>query len=109
MTNLDPTAPSFAGAEPALTRDLRRAAERAWRLTSGDDRMPLPPMPLSKRLLDLTVAVLLLLLLWPILLIVAGLLLLKEGRPIFYVGERMSAPGRPFRQYKFRTMRVGSD
>ncbi|MFN3722392.1 MAG: sugar transferase [Paracoccaceae bacterium] len=33
-------------------------------------------------------------------------LLLREGRPIFYVSERMRAPGQPFMLWKLRTMRV---
>lgn len=33
-------------------------------------------------------------------------LLLCEGRPVFYVSERMRAPGRPFMLWKLRTMRV---
>lgn len=33
-------------------------------------------------------------------------LLLREGRPVFYVSERMRAPGRPFMLWKLRTMRV---
>ncbi|MFN3969973.1 MAG: sugar transferase [Gemmobacter sp.] len=31
-------------------------------------------------------------------------LLVTQGRPIFYVAERMRAPGRPFRLWKLRTM-----
>ena len=58
----------------------------------------------AKRALDLIVALLLcaalalpfgVLLLW---------LLAKQGRPLFYVSERMHAPGRPFRLWKLRTM-----
>ena len=63
-------------------------------------------MTLSKRLFDLGLASLLLLVLavpFGLLLII---LLLIEGRPIFYVAERMRAPGRPFRLWKLRTMRV---
>ncbi len=108
MTQLDPTAtPSFGRAtEPALPR--------SWRLGTlpwarDRDRATLPPMPLSKRLFDLGIAVPLLVMILPLLVAVAVLLLLKEGRPLFYFAERMSAPGRPFRQIKFRTMRVGSD
>jgi lipopolysaccharide/colanic/teichoic acid biosynthesis glycosyltransferase len=66
-------------------------------------------MPLSKRLFDITVALLLVLLLWPVLLGLTVVLLVVEGRPIFYLGERMCSPTRSFRQIKFRTMRVGSD
>ena len=60
----------------------------------------------AKRLVDLTLALILtvilalpfsLLLLW---------LLLREGRPLFYVAERMRAPGRPFLLWKLRTMSV---
>ena len=33
-------------------------------------------------------------------------LLVRQGRPIFYVSERMRAPDRPFQLWKLRTMRV---
>jgi lipopolysaccharide/colanic/teichoic acid biosynthesis glycosyltransferase len=32
-------------------------------------------------------------------------LLIREGRPVFYVSDRMRAPDRPFRLWKLRTMR----
>lgn len=74
------------------------------------DRIPaLPPMPWGKRLFDLGLSLLLLAVLWPVILVVAGVLLVAEGRPVLYVGERMAAPGRPFRLLKFRTMAVGAD
>lgn len=59
-----------------------------------------------KRVIDIALALLLagllalpfaLLLLW---------LRLTEGTPVFYVAERMRAPGRPFRLWKLRTMTV---
>lgn len=58
----------------------------------------------AKRLLDIVLALLvsaILLLPFSVLLLV---LLLKEGRPIFYVSERMRAPGQPFQLWKLRTM-----
>ncbi len=62
-------------------------------------------MTLSKRLFDLTVALTLgLLLLVPLLLLMA-LMALTEGRPVFYVSERMRAPDMPFALVKLRTMR----
>lgn len=36
-------------------------------------------------------------------------LLIKQGRPIFYVSERMRAPGRPFWLWKLRTMKPAAD
>lgn len=66
-------------------------------------------MNLSKRLTDLALALLLsLLLAIPFGLLVVALLVF-EGRPIFYVAERMKAPGRPFRLWKLRTMTVARD
>jgi len=63
-----------------------------------------------KRTLDLIFAALLLVLLAPVL---AGLLiwlLLKQGRPLFYVAERMKGVDQPFNLWKLRTMDVvGSD
>lgn len=63
-------------------------------------------MTWDKRLFDLFFASLLVLVLGPILLVLLAWLLIKEGRPIFYVAERMKAPGQPFRLWKLRTMSV---
>jgi lipopolysaccharide/colanic/teichoic acid biosynthesis glycosyltransferase len=112
MTNLDPTAAALGGRhpDPALPRELGVGPVRGtWTRSSAQARAPLPPMPLAKRIFDVVIAVPLFALILPLLLAVVGLQLLKEGRPIFYIAERMSAPGRPFWQIKFRTMRVGAD
>jgi lipopolysaccharide/colanic/teichoic acid biosynthesis glycosyltransferase len=65
-------------------------------------------MTFGKRVLDLVLFVVLTaILIWPL----AGLLvvmLIVEGRPLFYVAERMKAPGTPFRLWKLRTMTVTS-
>jgi lipopolysaccharide/colanic/teichoic acid biosynthesis glycosyltransferase len=62
--------------------------------------------PVLRRLFDIVVA----LFLMAILALPFGLLCLwllwREGRPLFYVAERMRAPGRPFRLWKLRTMTV---
>ncbi|WP_282025346.1 sugar transferase [Limimaricola cinnabarinus] len=62
-------------------------------------------MTRAKRLFDLAVALLLLALLWPVLLVLILLLLAFEGRPVFYVAERMRTPHEPFGLIKLRTMR----
>lgn len=63
-------------------------------------------MTLSKRLVDIVLAVLLTL----ILAVPFSVLLLwlwrREGRPLFYLSERMRAPDRPFLLWKLRTMTV---
>ena len=60
----------------------------------------------AKRALDLILASMLVVILAP----TFGLLLLvlwaRQGRPVFYVAERMRAPGQPFLLWKLRTMSV---
>ncbi|MFZ0099361.1 MAG: sugar transferase [Gemmobacter sp.] len=63
-------------------------------------------MTFGKRLFDLVLALFLgAVLLVPFTALLV-LLLVKEGRPVFYVAERMKAPGQPFRLWKLRTMTV---
>ncbi|PIE14068.1 MAG: sugar transferase [Rhodobacterales bacterium] len=61
-------------------------------------------MTIGKRLVDIFLALLLTVILWPVILGLAIAILLREGRPVFYVSERMRAPGQPFQLWKFRTM-----
>ncbi|WP_291730856.1 sugar transferase [Leisingera sp. F5] len=63
-------------------------------------------MTWRKRIFDLFFASLLILLLGPVLLLLMAWLLWKEGRPLFYVAERMKGPGQPFALWKLRTMTV---
>ncbi|RID91033.1 sugar transferase [Gemmobacter lutimaris] len=63
-------------------------------------------MTLQKRLFDLTLALLLSALLAVPFALLVVVLLVREGRPVFYVAERMKAPGVPFRLWKLRTMTV---
>lgn len=62
-------------------------------------------MTLPKRLFDLILALLLVLVLAVPFAILCAVLLVLEGRPLFYVSDRMKAPGVPFRLIKLRTMR----
>lgn len=58
-----------------------------------------------KRLFDLVAALGLALVLSPIILIIIALILIKDGRPVFYVSERMKTPTKGFKIMKFRTMK----
>src|SRR5512143_959757 len=66
-------------------------------------------MPRSKRLLDLTVAVLGLVILSPIMLIVAILVRILLGAPMIFRQLRPGYRERPFYLYKFRTMTEAKD
>ena len=61
-------------------------------------------MTWQKRLLDLVFASLLVIILGPVLIGLLLWLLIREGRPLFYVAERMKTPDQPFALWKLRTM-----
>lgn len=60
----------------------------------------------AKRLMDIALALLVGFVLMPVILVIAALILLREGRPILYLSERMKTPTEGFQLWKFRTMRV---
>ena len=66
-------------------------------------------MTWSKRMLDLVVATLLTAFLWPVGVVVTITLLITEGRPLFYLSERMKTPTEAFTLVKFRTMRAATE
>jgi lipopolysaccharide/colanic/teichoic acid biosynthesis glycosyltransferase len=62
---------------------------------------------LTKRLFDVIAASIGLLVFVPVMVIVALLILLEDGRPVLFVQERLGKGMRPFLIYKFRSMRSG--
>lgn len=65
-------------------------------------------MTFQKRLLDLTVSLLLAMILLVPFLVLAAVLLMAEGRPVFYISERMHNQARGFSLFKLRTMAVNT-
>lgn len=65
-------------------------------------------MTLRKRIFDLFFCSLLVVILGPIILWLIFRIWREQGRPIFYVAERMKTPTRAFGLWKFRTMTVSS-
>lgn len=63
----------------------------------------------SKRVFDLCIAVPGLVLLAPLFLIIALLIKLDDGGPVFFLQERVGYRGRRFKIWKFRTMYVGAE
>ncbi|MFC5264781.1 sugar transferase [Kribbella qitaiheensis] len=60
----------------------------------------------GRRLLDLAVASVLLILVAPLVAVIAVLILVTSGRPVFFSQSRVGEHGRRFTLYKLRTMRV---
>ena len=63
-------------------------------------------MTWSKRLFDLTFVLLLVVILAPVMIGLLVWLYLRQGRPLFYVAERMKGVETPFDLWKLRTMTV---
>lgn len=61
-----------------------------------------------KPILDVFFAIILLPFFFLILLFVSLLIFIDDRGPVFYVAERLGKNARPFRMYKFRTMKVNS-
>lgn len=64
---------------------------------------------LMKRLLDIIISLLSLLLLWPVLFVIAIAIRLESKGPAMFSQQRAGQGGRPFTFYKFRTMRLHVD
>lgn len=63
----------------------------------------------AKRLMDLALTIPGLVLLSPVMLIVATAVAVSLGRPVLFIQVRPGLHGKPFRMYKFRTMREAYD
>lgn len=64
---------------------------------------------MTKRLLDLVVSAVGLVILAPFFLLFAAAIRIDSHGPVFYLQERVGKGGSLFRLFKFRTMRVGAD
>ncbi|MGZ9809433.1 sugar transferase [Pseudoroseicyclus sp. H15] len=76
-----------------------------WRGTRLRERSPRPVTP-AKRAMDITGALLLFALLWPVILLSLAVMLVAEGRPVFFISERMRTPTQSFKLIKLRTMQT---
>ena len=63
----------------------------------------------AKRIFDLICAIGLSILLAPVIVIVALLILVLDGRPVYYISERMKSQTEGFNLIKFRTMKPAAE
>jgi lipopolysaccharide/colanic/teichoic acid biosynthesis glycosyltransferase len=68
-----------------------------------------PPIPFTKRALDLLLCGLAMIVLGPVMLLAAIAIRLSSPGPIFYHAKRAGYKGQAFYELKFRTMRLGAD
>lgn len=63
-----------------------------------------PKYPMIHRAWNIAVSLLILVFVLPVFAILILLVLIRSGRPVFYVGERIGKGGIPFNMFKFRTL-----
>ncbi len=110
----DSDEPPGGGAGGHPTDDAGRGETVAASVSSGrpvEDVMGLFVRSLSrtKRLVDIFVAGVLLLLLWPLFLLIGATVALTSKGGALYRQQRAGLGGRPFTFYKFRTMEQGAE
>lgn len=74
--------------------------------TISTSNSPLGVGGLSKRMIDISAATVLIVLVSPVLLLVAVAVKLCDGGPVFFKHRRVGFGGRTFECWKFRTMRI---
>jgi len=75
----------------------------------SDRKMKRTGQLIAKRVLDIIVSSVALIVLFPLMALIALAIKLDDGGPVLYVQDRVGKDGRVFRCYKFRTMVVGAE
>jgi exopolysaccharide biosynthesis polyprenyl glycosylphosphotransferase len=84
------------------------AIDPVWPLQTGFQLARMSPYHYLKRLFDLIVSTVALVVFAPLIALIALLIWLESGRPIIFAQERVGRDEHPFVMYKFRTMKRGS-
>ncbi|MBX9787396.1 MAG: sugar transferase [Pirellulales bacterium] len=95
--------------EPVGDRVASNGRQSSALPTRNLERLLIVPLPAWKRSLDIVVATIGLLLTTPLFAALALLIKLSSPGSVFFVQWREGQGARPFKLYKFRTMRVGAD
>jgi exopolysaccharide biosynthesis polyprenyl glycosylphosphotransferase len=76
-----------------------------WPLQAGFQLARTSPYHCVKRIFDIVAALVALIIIWPLIMVVALILLITDGRPIIFRQQRVGRDEEVFTAYKFRTMR----
>ncbi len=93
---------------------MQTVTEKSQAIPENMENNYIPPVPkpvyeACKRIFDVVMSVLALVVLSPILLIVAILIMCEDGGPAIYTSTRLTKNGREFQMYKFRSMCVNAE
>ena len=99
--------------KPGLTDIIMSGAEEThmmdFPVLRVDSYSPLPEYRIIKRIFDILFSVIILILTSPLLLIVAIVIKLTDGGPVFYKQTRLTKNGEEFVLIKFRSMRIDAE
>jgi lipopolysaccharide/colanic/teichoic acid biosynthesis glycosyltransferase len=98
--------PQLIGLDAVREADAGQAARPE---TSVPVSLPLPRYHVAKRVIDFTVALLLIILLLPVFIAIAAIVVLDVGTPVFFWQRRTGINGRIFQMHKFRTLKPAYD
>ena len=80
-----------------------------WPLQAGFQLARTSPYHYVKRIFDIVAVLVALIIVWPLIMVIALVLLITDGRPIIFRQQRMGRDKEVFTVYKFRTMRAPVD
>ena len=89
-----------------LSAALHFSPDTVWRAPANSNVRPIPLQAGLKRTLDLAIALPMLILCAPLFAVLALIIVLDAGGPVFFLQTRLGRNGQPFNIFKFRTMRV---
>jgi lipopolysaccharide/colanic/teichoic acid biosynthesis glycosyltransferase len=90
-------------------RVAAKAGETGPEMAFRSVAVPQGPYRFGKRLFDLLLATVLLILLWPLIILVSVIVWIDVDRPLLFWQQRPGQGGRPIQVFKFRTMSRGHD
>lgn len=104
----EPSRPLHDGPEPHPAKDYEPAPQIAFSAADLEAMLRRPYMRL-KRVFDFALAAALTVLMMPLIVLIGFVVALDVGLPAVFWQQRPGARGRPFKLYKFRTMRSAHD
>ena len=95
--------------DPGVAMTPQSSDSFSLRFSELTEASPARPRDAALRAFDIALSAFFLLVSLPLMVPIAGVLLVTSGRPLFYRGERVGRGGRVFEMLKFRTLRRNAE
>jgi lipopolysaccharide/colanic/teichoic acid biosynthesis glycosyltransferase len=92
------------------TSSRQQTTVQVWEMPIAELKpLLVPPIPIWKRVMDIGISLLVLVICSPLFVFIALLIKMVSPGPIFFKQQRVGYLGKPFTFWKFRTMKVNAD